>query len=882
VTPEAEENFAELSQNERELVKAVHQAMWHGVPEHSAEVMAVAWSPDSRKLATASSDRTVCVFNVETEVKLNCMSNLHQGMINAVAWHPTKDRLATGSNDFTCCVVDVESEEVLWRLAYLHTGIVWSVAWSPDGTHLATGSADHTVSIIDYTCEEPHVMWHITDKQKGEVRSVAWSADGTQLAAGAEHSKTAVFVVDVYGPFRQLVQLLLCCKSSPPTMRANLALCAAKVSHWPLLLGQRTHETIVQNEHKRMPGWSIFHDLATYAESEKSAGGGNGRSQVNQAQQMWNMMSEACPSPSGHETKYEPNSLKLKQRSRVVHGCYRPFLNDDKHSALDIAIENFDAAGLKFFLSKLERQELALEMTDSLSLSLVRLARRMPRELKDAVVALEGGESLESRQGSGSLLRVERYIDMLEETGKLADAGYFCCRPYNPRVEYLSPEVRSGGKRAWSGLENEDPAQNKIHFECEILMLAIGNFCGPYENPSASPFHALINNCPPQHENELFGTKTIIIATQFKWDQYARRIVVKQLLWQIAHFALAAVALVLTTCVPSLPAWAGPVLHAAMATSNSFVLFTEMQQLYAQPLDTMGIDTELAGTMTKPRRAWEKLKNYISDGWNRCDMLGVCALYTASCMYVLGHARALQSVGALGILFNSVNLLQPLRPFAVTGPLIKMISSIVLDIRGYMGLFLVILVGYSIAFAIAMPNSTVYGRLDPRVGPFIGLLSVFDAMLGNFDWDHCENPQAVVMLVIFALLVVVVMLNLLIALMGDIYQMIKQNEVLEARKLRAGMIMQVELTLSKKQLKNTEWFPRFVQILQADERGAQQEWGGLGSKLEQLKQDLASLRVKSAGDHQSVESKIEQMVADMKTQMATQAKILKLLEANER
>jgi hypothetical protein len=155
-------------------------------------------------------------------------------------------------------------------------------------------------------------------------------------------------------------------------------------------------------------------------------------------------------------------------------------------------------------------------------------------------------------------------------------------------------------------------------------------------------------------------------------------------------------------------------------------------------------------------------------------------------------------------------------------------------------------------------------------------------MLGNFDWDHCENPQAVVMLVIFALLVVVVMLNLLIALMGDIYQMIKQNEVLEARKLRAGMIMQVELTLSKKQLKNTEWFPRFVQILQADERGAQQEWGGLGSKLEQLKQDLASLRVKSAGDHQSVESKIEQMVADMKTQMATQAKILKLLEANER
>ena len=127
---------------------------------------------------------------------------------------------------------------------------------------------------------------------------------------------------------------------------------------------------------------------------------------------------------------------------------------------------------------------------------------------------------------------------------------------------------------------------------------------------------------------------------------------------------------------------------------------------------------------------------------------------------------AVRYVGALGFLLNSFSFLQLLRPFDETGPVIKMTMEILedRDIKGFMYMAAVLVVGFSGAFAISMPESDTFGiSFEESGGPFHGMLIVFQSMLGAFDLENYDHPLAIVMFVVFAFFMVVVMLNLIIA-----------------------------------------------------------------------------------------------------------------------
>ena len=66
-------------------------------------------------------------------------------------------------------------------------------------------------------------------------------------------------------------------------------------------------------------------------------------------------------------------------------------------------------------------------------------------------------------------------------------------------------------------------------------------------------------------------------------------------------------------------------------------------------------------------------------------------------------------------------------------------------------------------------------------------------MLGDFDVDILQQPTSIVMFVLFQFIVVVLMMNLIIAIMGDSYEMVKENETIEALHERAKIIVDMEL-----------------------------------------------------------------------------------------
>jgi eukaryotic-like serine/threonine-protein kinase len=152
-----------------------HVFIYHG---HSKDVVTVAWSLNGNRIASGGGDKTIQVWDASTGGNVLTYRG-HSNGIHKIAWSPDGKHIVSGSFDNTAQVWDASTGDHV--LTYRgHSDVVYWVAWSPDGKHIVSGSRDKTAQVWDASTGD-HILTY--QGHSSSVDTVAWSPDGKRIAS---------------------------------------------------------------------------------------------------------------------------------------------------------------------------------------------------------------------------------------------------------------------------------------------------------------------------------------------------------------------------------------------------------------------------------------------------------------------------------------------------------------------------------------------------------------------------------------------------------------------------------------------------------------------------------------------------------------------------
>jgi serine/threonine protein kinase len=149
--------------------------------KHTSRVTTVAWSVRGTRIASASYDKTVRVWDAADGTNLVTYQG-HWDRVLSVAWSPDGNMLASAGNDGTIQIWDPLTANLI--LTYReHNQPVLALDWSPDGKRIASASEDQTVQIWDTITGQ---ALHIHHTHGPRTLTLDWSPDGRSIASGGE------------------------------------------------------------------------------------------------------------------------------------------------------------------------------------------------------------------------------------------------------------------------------------------------------------------------------------------------------------------------------------------------------------------------------------------------------------------------------------------------------------------------------------------------------------------------------------------------------------------------------------------------------------------------------------------------------------------------
>jgi WD40 repeat protein len=147
---------------------------------HESWVTSVSFSPDGKRVASASDDKTVKVWNAANGQDMLTLSG-HSGTVTCVSYSPDGKRIASGDWGSDVKLWDAASGRLDCTLSG-HTRGVTSVAFSHDGRYIASASCDQTIKFWDATTRQEV---RTLKGHAAAVNCVSFSPDGKYLASAS-------------------------------------------------------------------------------------------------------------------------------------------------------------------------------------------------------------------------------------------------------------------------------------------------------------------------------------------------------------------------------------------------------------------------------------------------------------------------------------------------------------------------------------------------------------------------------------------------------------------------------------------------------------------------------------------------------------------------
>ncbi|KAJ7356496.1 WD40-repeat-containing domain protein [Mycena albidolilacea] len=147
---------------------------------HTTPVLSVAFSPDGSQLVSAAEDGPIRVWDVQTGLTLVQFVG-HSGAVNSVVYTTDGERVVPGSKDLTIRIWSIETAN-LKSFPFLHLGHIstLSTVFTLDASRITIGRWDRQVNIWNTsTGVAETTLYH-----RGYASSVAFSPDGSLVASG--------------------------------------------------------------------------------------------------------------------------------------------------------------------------------------------------------------------------------------------------------------------------------------------------------------------------------------------------------------------------------------------------------------------------------------------------------------------------------------------------------------------------------------------------------------------------------------------------------------------------------------------------------------------------------------------------------------------------